>query len=206
LACVASPSTIVAQNPQPVPRKKRLRQSRISLFVDIDRARVVFATAGTDVETIAAFADDLKVYSGDPDAVAEVCIDMSPAFIKGTPDSLPNAAITFDKFHVVKIINDAVDQVRRTERKDRKLLVGMRCLWLRNPDHLSERQRAISESLPMRSPQVTNARCYTCRAIRTSDVCTVGIHIDGDAETARINGQHMRQCHPSRSARVHRSP
>ena len=33
---------------------------------------------------------------------------MSPAFIKGTAGSLPNAAITFDKFHAVKIINDAV--------------------------------------------------------------------------------------------------
>ena len=51
---------------------------------------------------------------------------MSPAFIKGTADSLANAAITFDKFHAVKIINDAVDQVRRTERKDHKLLAGMR--------------------------------------------------------------------------------
>ncbi len=85
----------------------------ISLFVDIDRARVVFATEGKDAETVAAFADDLTAHSGDPDAVAEVCIDMSPAFIKGTADSLPNAAITFDKFHAVKIINDAVDQVRR---------------------------------------------------------------------------------------------
>jgi transposase len=94
----------------------------ISLFVDIDRARVVFATEGKDAETVAAFADDLTAHSGDPDAVAEVCIDMSPAFIKGTADSLPNAAITFDKFHAVKIINDAVDQVRRTERKDHKLV------------------------------------------------------------------------------------
>jgi transposase len=68
----------------------------ISLFVDIDRARVVFATEGKDAETVAAFADDLKAHSGDPDAVTEVCIDMSPAFIKGTADSLPNAAITFD--------------------------------------------------------------------------------------------------------------
>jgi transposase len=74
----------------------------ISLFVDIDRARVVFATEGKDAETVAAFADDLKAHSGDPDAVAEVCIDMSPAFIKGTADSLPNAAITFDKFHAVR--------------------------------------------------------------------------------------------------------
>ena len=75
---------------------------------------------------------------------------MSPAFIKGTADSLPNAAITFDKFHAVKIINDAVDQVRRTERKDHKLLAGTRYLWLRNPDRLSEYQRATLESLPLR--------------------------------------------------------
>ena len=37
---------------------------------------------------------------------------MSPAFIKGITENLPNAAVTFDKFHAVKIINDAVDQVR----------------------------------------------------------------------------------------------
>ncbi len=133
----------------------------ISLFVDIDRARVVFATEGKDAETVAAFADDLKAHSGDPDAVAEVCIDMSPAFIKGTADSLPNAAITFDKFHAVKIINDAVDQVRRTERKDYRLLAGTRYLWLRNPDRLSERQKVIFESLPMR--HLKTARAYRIR-------------------------------------------
>jgi transposase len=71
----------------------------VSLFVDIDRARVVFATEGKDAATVAAFADDLTAHGGDPNAVAEVCIDMSPAFIKGTADSLANAAITFDKFH-----------------------------------------------------------------------------------------------------------
>ena len=133
----------------------------ITLFVDIDRARVVFATDGKDAETVAFFADDLTVHGGDPDAIAEVCIDMSPAFIKGIADSLPNAAITFDKFHAVKIINDAVDQVRRTERKDHKLLAGTRYLWLRNPDRLSERQRATFESLPLR--HLKTARAYRIR-------------------------------------------
>jgi transposase len=120
----------------------------ISLFVDIDRARVVFATEGKDAATVAAFADDLTAHGGDPDAVAEVCIDMSPAFIKGTADSLANAAITFDKFHAVKIINDAVDQVRRTERKDHKLLAGTRYLWLRNPDRLSSTNGLPSKAYP----------------------------------------------------------
>jgi transposase len=133
----------------------------ITLFVDIDQARVVFATEGKDAATVAAFADDLTAHDGDPGAVAEVCIDMSPAFIKGTADSLPKAAVTFDRFHAVKIVNEAVDQVRRAERKDHTLLAGTRYLWLRNPDNLSERQRAIFEDLPMR--HLKTARAWRIR-------------------------------------------
>ena len=118
----------------------------ITLFVDIDQARVVFATDGRDAETIAFFADDLTMHGGAPSAIAEVCIDMSPAFIKGIANSLPAAAITFDKFHAVKIVNDAVDQVRRAERKVHNVLAGTRYLWLRNPVNLSDRQRAAFET------------------------------------------------------------
>ena len=92
----------------------------ITLFVDIDQARVLFATEGSDADTVAAFAEDLTAHRGEPEAVNEVCIDMSPAFIKGVADNLPKAAITFDKFHAVKIINEAVDQVRRAEQKSAK--------------------------------------------------------------------------------------
>jgi transposase len=133
----------------------------ITLFVDIDQARVVFATEGRHAETIALFADDLTVHGGEPGAVAEVCIDMSPAFIKGIADNLPTAAITFDKFHAVKIINDAVDQVRRAERKVHKFLAGTRYLWLRNPANLSDRQKAVFESLPIR--HLKTARAYQIR-------------------------------------------
>jgi len=122
---------------------------------------VLFATEGRDAETVATFADDLTAHGGDPDQVCEVCIDMSPAFIKGTADSLPNAAITFDKFHAVKIINDAVDQVRRAERKAHALLKGTRYIWLRNPENLSERQRATLDALPTRT--LKTARAYQIR-------------------------------------------
>jgi transposase len=125
----------------------------ISLFVDIDQARVLFATEGKDASTVAAFADDLTAHGGDPEAVEEVCIDMSPAFIKGVTESLPKAAITSDNFHAVKIprsrpgTNDAVDQVRRAEQKGQGLLRGTRYIWLRNPANLSDRQRATLENL-----------------------------------------------------------
>jgi transposase len=95
-----------------------------TLFVDIGQARVLFATEGCDAATAAKFADDLTVHGGDPDQISEVCIDMSPAFSKGTAGSLPKAAVTFDRFHGVKIVNDALDQVRRAERKTHILLKG----------------------------------------------------------------------------------
>lgn len=67
-----------------------------------------------------AFADDLAQHGGDPEAVTEVCIDMRQTFIKGAAEHRPNADITFDKLHAVLIVNEAVDQMRRTEQKDRK--------------------------------------------------------------------------------------
>jgi transposase len=129
----------------------------ITLFVDIDQARVLFATEGKDAATVAAFAEDLAAHGGNPAAIEEVCIDMSPAFIKGIAESLPEAAVTFDKFHAVKIINDAVDQVRRAEQKGQSLLRGTRYIWLRNPNNLSERQRTTLESLPTRHLKTARA-------------------------------------------------
>ena len=133
----------------------------ITLFVDIDQARVLFATEGKDANTVAAFADDLTAHGGDPQAISEVCIDMSPAFIRGVAENLPKAAVTFDRFHAVKIVNEAVDKVRRAEQKRQSLLRGTRYLWLRNPVNLSDRQRAALESLPTR--HLKTARAYQIR-------------------------------------------
>ncbi|RBF84155.1 ISL3 family transposase, partial [Xanthomonas oryzae pv. oryzae] len=59
-------------------------------------------------------------------------IDMSPAFIKGVSDQLPNAQITFDKFHVVGHANAAVDKTRRIEQRTEKSLKGMRWTLLKD--------------------------------------------------------------------------
>ncbi len=130
----------------------------ITLCVDIDKARVLYVTPGKGADTIAAFADDLAKHGGDPQAITEVCIDMSPAFIKGVTENLPEADITFDKFHAVKIINDAVDQVRRAEQKTQSLLRGTRYIWLRNPSGLTDNQRETLAALPTR--HLKTARAY----------------------------------------------
>jgi transposase len=48
--------------------------------------------------------------------ITNFCCDMSPAFISGIESNFANAAITFDRFHVMKPMNEAVDPVRRQEQ------------------------------------------------------------------------------------------
>lgn len=55
----------------------------ITLFVDVDRKIVLFATKGKGMETLARFKDHLAEKGVSADAVQEVCCDMSPAFIRG---------------------------------------------------------------------------------------------------------------------------
>jgi hypothetical protein len=112
----------------------------VSLFVDLDGPRGLFVADGKDAATVEKFAADLADHSGSAENVTEVCIDMSPAFIKGTAAHLPNANITFDKFHAVEIVNDAVDLVRRAEQKDRPELNKTRYIRLNNKANLTEPQ------------------------------------------------------------------
>lgn len=133
----------------------------ISLFADIDQRRVLHVADGKDAKTVAAFAADLEAHGGKADNIAEVCIDMSAAFIKGVGDQLPEAQITFDKFHAVKLVNDAVDEVRRAEVKERPELKKSRYLWLKNQRNLSAGQRASLGSLTRLN--LKTARAYQMR-------------------------------------------
>jgi len=73
---------------------------------------------------------------------------MSRAFIKGIEENFPQAAITFDKFHVIKAVNEALDKIRRREAHDNPVLKGSRFDWMKNPRNLSEAgQKRINDSL-----------------------------------------------------------
>lgn len=133
----------------------------VTLFADLEKARVLFVADGKDASTVGAFAEDLTKHGGSADNVTEVCIDMSKAFIKGTAESLPQAAITFDKFHAVKLVNDAVDQVRRAEQKSRPELKRTRYLWLKNHGNLSNTQQEKVGSLA--GTNLKTARAYRIR-------------------------------------------
>lgn len=141
----------------------RRGQNYVSLFVDLDERKVLFVTPGKDSATVAAFAEDLTAHGGDPLAITEVSSDMSPAFVKGITKHLPNASITFDKFHNVSLVNDAVDKVRRLERQDHPELSGSRYIWLKNPANLTTNQQSQLAAFDLTRCHLKTARAYQIR-------------------------------------------
>jgi transposase len=132
----------------------------LTLFVDLDEARVLFATEGRESDTFLAFRKDLEAHGGRGDRIWDLCMDMSPAYRKGQRDHLPEASVTFDRFHVVKLLNEAVDQVRRAERKEAPELSRTRYLWLRNATSLSSAQQRILDSLMLEYNHLRTVKAY----------------------------------------------
>jgi len=119
----------------------------ITIFVDLDKSKIIYITEGKDASTVDSFALDLKLHNGDPKNIKKICCDMSPAFIKGTADNFSQAKVTFDKFHVMKAVNKAVDQIRRNEQSDNKELKKTRYIWFKNKNNLTKKQKEKLKSL-----------------------------------------------------------
>jgi transposase len=132
----------------------------ISLFVDTEVPRILFATEGKDASTVKRFKDDLVVHGGDPKNIEQMCSDMSPAFIKGVKKQFPDTKLTFDKFHIMKVVNNAVDEVRREEQKDRPELKRSRYVWLKNPQNLKQSQVDTLLSLVVKKMNLKTSRAY----------------------------------------------
>ena len=133
----------------------------ITLFADLDEARLLYATEGRDAKALGRFRLDLIAHGGTPEQIEELCMDMLPAYLKGAAEQFPEAEITFDKFHVLRLLNAAVDEVRREEQKERSELKRTRYLWLRNPTNLTAKQRVwLDELADPRRVQLRTARAY----------------------------------------------
>ena len=71
---------------------------------------MVYVADGKDAGTVKEFADFLDSHGGDREAISDASIDMGAAFEAGIKENFANAEITFDKFHVIKLANEAVDR------------------------------------------------------------------------------------------------
>jgi transposase len=128
-----------------------------------ERRRVVFVTEGREAAAIEKLAQHLRERGAFPEQIVEASIDMSPAYIAGVSAHLPNARITFDKFHVIAHASSAIDQTRRAEQKTDPSLKGMRWLLLKDTAKLNNEQLAALHDLLANVETKRTARAWQQR-------------------------------------------
>ena len=154
----------------------------ISAFIDISERKVIFATPGKDHTTVKRFVEDLHTHGGNAERIDEVCADLSPAYQKGVNEHLPNAEMVFDRFHVMKLVNEALDMVRREEQKENPLLTGSRYAWLHNPETATEKQAKRLHTLTKLN--LKTVRAYQIR-LALRDVYEIQDRTRAEAELKR---------------------
>jgi transposase len=141
-------------------------QRYLTVFADLMKKAVLFATPGKDSATWGEFVTSLAAHNGHPHALTSVSMDMSQAYAKGVRENCRNAKIVYDKFHVIAHANDAVDWVRRDETRSgraaaREALAKSRWIWLKNPENLTEKEQKRLSRIDQEMLQT--ARAYQMR-------------------------------------------
>lgn len=134
----------------------------ITVFVDLDARRVLFACEGRSGVALAQFRAFLESKGVVSERLEFVC-DMSPAFLSGIAEAFPRAKVTLDKFHLVAMLTKAVDETRKEESRKFGSLRGTRWLWLKNPSNLTPSQRAQLDTFLEANDFSQTARAYSFR-------------------------------------------
>ena len=112
----------------------------VTLGVDLEESRVIFVTEGKGKATLHNLQEHLENKGVEKEQIEQISMDLSPSFIAGAAEAFPSAEITFDRFHVVKLLNEAMNQVRISERKEHDALKGHKYTFLRNRENLTNKQ------------------------------------------------------------------
>lgn len=129
----------------------RRHHEYVTVVVDHERGVVVWSSEGKNAETLQAFFEELG-----PERCAEiesVTIDMSQAYISAVKDKVPHARLVFDRFHVQRLVQDALDETRRDEvrvavtTEDKKALKNTRWSLLKSPWNLTDVDHQTLEEL-----------------------------------------------------------
>ena len=146
---------------------RRKGHNYVTVFADLLEKRVLFGVEGKDAKVWDAFAGELQAHNGHAKAITQAAIDMSPAYIRGVKDNLANAAIVFDKFHVIAAVNEGVEKVRRLEAQSdeqkRRQLARSQWIFRKNPENHTEKELARLEQMDWK--HLLTATAYQMRLI-----------------------------------------
>jgi transposase len=147
------------------------RHDYVTVVSDQDAGTVLHVGSDRKKATLKTWYSNLT--EEQREAIESVSMDMWPAFINATLESLPDAEdkIAFDKFHVAKYLGEAVDKVRRQEHKalmaeGSDSLKGSKYDWLYNPRNMTRKQKLRFKSL--RDSTLKTARAWAIKELAMS--------------------------------------
>lgn len=145
----------------------RKRHRYLTIVVDHDRRRVVWAREGRSTEVLEGFFQELGIDRCFE--IKNVTIDMSQAYLKAVENWVPQANVVFDRFHVQKLASDAVDKVRRsmvreaTAPEEARAMKRSRFALLKNPWDLRPGEKSKLSEI-----QKHNKRLYRAYLLKES--------------------------------------
>jgi transposase len=133
----------------------------VTLVLDLESGAVVHVGEGKGGDSLREFWKRLRASGAKVEAVAT---DMSPAYIEAVTRQLPQATLVFDRFHVMKLYNEKLSNLRRelhreaTEQLHKDVLKGTRWLLLKRPENLDSEKdepQRLAEALKLNQPLAT---------------------------------------------------
>ena len=125
----------------------RKGQKYVTVVYDLERSCVVWIGKGKARKTIDRFFME-ELSSFQRKQVQWACCDMSETYIGAIKKHIPNAKLVLDRFHIVKALNNAIDELRKEEWRqvtgaERKALKGLRWILFKHPSNRSKKDKQI---------------------------------------------------------------
>jgi transposase len=128
----------------------RRGRSYATVVLDLKTRAVLFMIEGRNSQTLERFAEALRAHGGDPEQIEWVSMDMLHCYTKGVRNHFPRAQVVFDRYHLMVMAGEAVDEVRRRMQREGADLKGSLWALRGNEWNLLPEQRAVRHSLCQR--------------------------------------------------------
>jgi transposase len=149
----------------------------VTVVLDAESHDLLLMVEGRSAQAVTEFLAAMPAHGAKAEAITEVVMDMSPAYIAGVQTHFPNARIVFDLFHLMKLAGEALDAVRKSLRKQGADLTGG--LWALRGNEWTRSQ----EQLKLRR-KLAHAYPILGRAIALREALQ-GVLADGDLPSIR---------------------
>lgn len=149
----------------------RSEHDYINLFVNLLEMRLLVATPDNDAQTFTQFTGDLGIHGCCADAITQAGMVLFPARQKRAAEHLPNAKVTFDRFYPMKLVNEAVDAMRKGDDLSQPDVKKSHWIWLKNSEKLTGRPKEEYQGL-LKNQNLNIAQAYQFH-MTFQEICTL---------------------------------